>query len=279
MCTKKTQDDFITIHHELGHIYYYLLYWNQSQEYRTGANPGFHEAVGDTLVLSVQTPNHLKEIGLLTNVSNSDEADINFLLKTAMERIAFLPFGYLMDQWMWGVYSGKIQPKDYNKVWWEMRLKYQGMKPPVERNDDTDFDPGAKYHIPADTPYIRYFFAHILQFTFHKRACDIAGKSSVLHRCSIFKSKEAGKALGDMLKLGKSKKWQDALEQYTGSKTLSAQPITEYFQPLNVWLKKQRSEHGYTLGWEKKTNVGASLKMHFLTYLSPFVILSYIVAY
>ncbi|XP_057302369.1 angiotensin-converting enzyme-like [Hydractinia symbiolongicarpus] len=251
MCTEKDQDNFITIHHELGHIYYYLLYWNQPSEYRTGANPGFHEAVGDTIVLSVQTPKHLKEIGLIDSVSTTNEADINFLLKTAMERIAFLPFGYLMDQWMWGVYSGDIKPEEYNKKWWEMRLKYQGIKPPVNRTEN-DFDPGAKYHIPADTPYIRYFFAHILQFTFHKHACRHANVKGPLHKCSIYNSTEAGKALGDMLRLGKKKPWPEALKQFTGSDKLSAAPINEYFKPLIDWLKKERAEKKYKLGWDKE---------------------------
>ncbi|XP_066914315.1 angiotensin-converting enzyme-like [Clytia hemisphaerica] len=248
MCTKIDQDDFITVHHELGHIYYDLLYWNQSNVYRDGANPGFHEAVGDVLALSVQTPTHLKKIGLLQNVSTTKEADINFLLKVAMERIAFLPFGYLMDQWMWNVYSGQIKYEDYNKAWWEMRLKYQGLKPPTNRSEN-DFDPGAKYHIPADTPYIRYFFAHILQFTFHKYACDAANVTVPLHQCSIYQSKEAGKLLGDMLTMGKSKPWPIALEKVTGSQKIDAVAIKEYFKPLSDWLKEQRKEHGYPIGW------------------------------
>ncbi|XP_065643822.1 angiotensin-converting enzyme isoform X2 [Hydra vulgaris] len=251
MCTEVTQDDFNTIHHELGHIYYYLLYWDQPSLYRTGANPGFHEAVGDTLVLSVQTPEHLKKIGILESVSNSSGADINFLLKTAMEKIAFLPFGYLMDKWMWGVYSGDIKPSEYNKKWWEYKLKYQGVKPSTVRNEEF-FDPGAKYHIPADTSYIRYFFAHILQFTFHKHACKAAKYEGPLHKCSIYESKEAGKAFGDMLKLGKSKTWQVALKQLTGSEELSADAIKEYFSPLQTWLENQRKTKKYTLGWEGK---------------------------
>jgi len=248
MCTTINQDDYITIHHELGHIYYDLLYWNQPYTFRDGANPGFHEAVGDVLALSVQTPDHLKAVGLLDKISSTANADINFLLKTAMGKIAFLPFGFLMDKWMWNVYNGKIEQKDYNRAWWQLREKYQGVKAPVDRSEN-DFDPGAKYHIPADTPYIRYFFAHILQYSFHKHACVAAGNKGPLHRCSIYKSKEAGKALGNMLSLGKSKRWDEALEIMTGSKKMSAQPIKEYFEPLLKWLAKERKLKGYKKGW------------------------------
>jgi len=276
MCTKINQEDFVTIHHELGHIYYYLLYWNQPLEYRTGANPGFHEAVGDTLVLSIQTPGHLNKIGLLNKVSQTKEAELNFLLKTAMERITFLPFGYLMDQWMWGVYSGDIKPNDYNIKWWQMRLKYQGIKPPVSRTEN-DFDPGAKYHIPADTPYIRYFFAHILQFTFHKEACKAAGNTGPLHKCSIYESKEAGDALKKMLELGKSKPWPEALKTLTGSDKLSAAPIKEYFGPLLEFLQKERASKGYTLGWEgsESSSNAVQMKLSFLTVLFCSVISVY----
>ena len=198
MCTKMTQSYFKTIHHELGHSYYQLLYWNQPIEYRDGANPGFHEAVGDTMVLSVQTPAHLKQIGLLSDISKTNEADINFLLKTALNVIAFLPFGYLMDKWMWDVYSGRIKPNEYNTKWWEYRMQYQGIKAPIERTEN-DFDPGAKMHIVSDVSYIRYFFAKILQFTFHKQACKLAEDTGPLHQCSIYRSKAAGDAFGEML--------------------------------------------------------------------------------
>jgi len=250
MCTQINTADFSTIHHELGHIYYYLLYWYQDNMFRTGANPGFHEAVGDLMSLSVQTPNHLHQVGLLDEVVNNEKADINFLLQMAMKKIAFLPFGYLMDKWTWSVYDGSTTPAEYNTKWWELRTKYQGIKAPVSRNDALDFDPGAKNHIGGNTPYIRYFFSHILQFTFHKHACKEAGHVGPLHKCSIYKSKKAGKRLGDMLALGRSEKWQVALKNLTGSEILTADPVNEYFNDLKVWLKKQRDLEGYCIGWD-----------------------------
>lgn len=261
MCTKVNHGDFITIHHELGHIYYDLLYWNQPLEYRGGANPGFHEAVGDTIVLSVNTPGHLNAVGLLDSVSSSKEADINFLMKTALERIAFLPFGYLMDKWMWNVYSGEIKPDEYNQQWWHLRRKYQGIKPPTNRTEN-DFDPGAKYHIPGDTPYIRYFFSYILQFAFHKKACNLSGNTKPLHQCSIYKSKEAGKAFGDMLSLGRSKPWPEALKQFTGSEKISTDAIKEYFQPLMVWMREYRKKEAYQLGWSFETKLQSNSIVH-----------------
>eukprot|EP00794_Sanderia_malayensis_P011394 gene11394-12580_t len=261
MCTSLNQNDFITIHHELGHIYYYLFYWDQPYEYRTGANPGFHEAVGDTIALSVETPQHLYKVGLLDTLPNNTRSELNFLLKTALSKIAFDPFGYLIDQWRWKVFDGSIKPDQYTSKWWELRTKYQGIKPPVERSS-SDFDPGAKYHIPGNTPYIRYFMSYVYQFHFHKAACKAAGHKGVLNRCSIYKSKAAGKQLGDMLRMGKSKPWQEAFKNVTGYKELTAQPIKDYFEVLYKWMKEQRKREGYSIGWDKPsgaTNMGASL--------------------
>ncbi|KAL9965320.1 hypothetical protein ACROYT_G029106 [Oculina patagonica] len=254
-CTNINHNDLVTTHHELGHIQYYLQYWDQPYEYRTGANPGFHEAVGDTMSLSVDTPQHLKKIGLLESVSNNTESDINALMKMALRKIAFLPFGFLIDQWRWKVFSGKITDENYNAEWWKLRTKYQGIKPAVERSE-ADFDPGCKYHIPANTPYIRYFMSFVLQFQFHKAACDAAGYTGPLHTCSIYQSKAAGKKIGDMLKMGKSKPWPEALKKLTGSETVDVGALTDYFEPLRKWMVDQRNTLGYAApGWDGDDDV------------------------
>ncbi|XP_048587927.1 angiotensin-converting enzyme [Nematostella vectensis] len=250
-CTTITHDYLVTTHHELGHIQYFLQYAHQPYEYRTGANPGFHEAVGDTLSLSVDTPAHLHRIGLLDAVSNNTESDINALMKMALSKVAFLPFGFLIDQWRWRVFRGEITPQNYNRKWWELRTKYQGIKPPVCRTEN-DFDPGAKYHIPANTPYIRYFVSYVIQFQFHKAACEAAGHTGPLHKCSIYNSTAAGGKLGAMLKLGKSKPWPQALKAMTGTEEMDVGPLTEYFKPLITWMKAQRAKHGYPIGWSNE---------------------------
>ncbi|CAB4017028.1 angiotensin-converting enzyme-like, partial [Paramuricea clavata] len=193
-CVEITHNHLVTLHHELGHVQYFLQYWDLPIVYRAGANPGFHEAVGDLMSLSVDTPTHLQRLGLLKDYKSDDEADINALMKMAMRKIAFLPFGYLIDQWRWNVFNGKIKETQYNSKWWELRSKYQGIKPPVPRSEN-DFDPGAKFHIPDDTPYIRYFISNILQFQFHKAACEAANFEGPLFKCSIYNSTAAGEKI------------------------------------------------------------------------------------
>jgi len=204
--------------------------------------------VGDTLSLSVSTPQHLVKIGLLNNYVEDEEADLNSLMKMALEKVAFLPFGYLIDQWRWNVFDGKIKPSEYNNEWWRLRTRYQGIKPPVVRSEN-DFDPGAKFHIPNDVPYIRYFVSHVLQFQFHKAACKLAGFEGPLHQCSIYKSTEAGRKISEMLELGKSKPWPEALEKLTNRRTMDVGPMKEYFWPLYLWLRAQRCALNYTIGW------------------------------
>ncbi|XP_067869242.1 angiotensin-converting enzyme [Heterodontus francisci] len=247
-CTTVTMEQLFTVHHEMGHVEYYLQYQDQPVSFRGGANPGFHEAVGDVMALSVSTPKHLKEIGLLENVENDNETDINYLLKMALQKIAFLPFGYLIDQWRWGVFSGRISPKNYNYEWWYLRTKYQGICPPVPRNE-TNFDPGAKYHIPANTPYIRYFVSFILQFQFHKALCNAAGQNGSLHKCDIYKSADAGKILSKALSAGSSKAWQDILQEVTGSNEMNASALLEYFEPITLWLQAENRKNNEELGW------------------------------
>ncbi|MBF5040782.1 M2 family metallopeptidase [Aggregicoccus sp. 17bor-14] len=245
MCIKPTEEDLVTIHHELGHDYYYTYYYKLPVLYQQGANDGFHEAIGDALTLSI-TPEYLKKVGLLKTVPANDKGLINLQMKSALEKVAFLPFGLLIDQWRWDVFSGKTPPADYNKAWWALRTKYQGVAAPVARSEQ-DFDPGAKYHVPANVPYTRYFLARILQFQFHKALCEAAGFKGPLHQCSIYGNKEAGKRLQAMLELGASKPWPEALYAMTGQRQMDAAPILEYFAPLRTWLQQQNK--GQRCGW------------------------------
>jgi peptidyl-dipeptidase A len=238
VCLHETSDDFITVHHELGHIYYYLSYRNLPFLFRNGANDGFHEAIGDSLALSV-TPEYLKQIGLIQNIPPAS-ADLPILLKTALNKLAFLPFGLLIDKWRWEVFSGQVKPADYNKAWWALREKYQGVAPPVDRSED-DFDPGAKYHIPSNTPYARYFLAAIYQFQFYRAMCHAAGYTGPLNRCSFYGSKPAGDKLKAMLSVGASQPWQETLKLMTGEDRVDASAMVEYFQPLLAWLKQENA--------------------------------------
>ncbi len=245
MCIEINDVDFVTIHHELGHNFYQRAYKSQPPLFQDSANDGFHEAVGDTIALSV-TPEYLKQVGLLDSVP-PESADIGYLLKQAMDKIAFLPFGLLIDQWRWKVFSGEVTPEQYNKAWWELKAKYQGVAPPTGRSE-ADFDPGAKYHIASNTPYARYFLARILQFQFHRALCEAAGQKGPLHRCSIYQNKAAGERLNKMLSMGKSKPWPDALEAISGQRQMDATAILDYFAPLKKWLDEQNK--GEKSGWE-----------------------------
>jgi len=244
-CVEPTDEEFITMHHELGHIYYDLAYNHHPIIFQSGAHDGFHEAIGDTIALSL-TPGYMKEIGLVENIEENREADINHLMKVALDKISFLPFGKLMDQWRWGVFSGEIKPEDYNKAWWALRTQYQGIAAPVERTEE-DFDPGAKYHIPGNTPYTRYFLAHIMQFQFHKALCEAAGNTGPLHQCSIYNNKKAGNILQTLLSRGASQPWADTLEEAIGTRQMDAAAIVDYFAPLNTWLEEQNK--GQACGW------------------------------
>ncbi|NXE84768.1 ACE enzyme, partial [Cochlearius cochlearius] len=247
-CTVVNMDDLITVHHEMGHVQYFLQYMDQPISFRDGANPGFHEAIGDVMALSVSTPNHLHRIKLLDQVTNNKESDINYLMSIALDKIAFLPFGYLMDQWRWKVFDGRIKKDEYNQQWWNLRMKYQGLCPPVPRSED-DFDPGAKFHIPANVPYIRYFVSFVIQFQFHQALCAAAKHTGPLHTCDIYQSKEAGTILGNALKLGFSKPWPEAMKLITGQPNMSADALMSYFEPLTQWLVKENEKNGEVLGW------------------------------
>ena len=246
MCIKRNADDFKVIHHELGHNYYQRAYNQQDYLHLNGANDGFHEAIGDMIALSI-TPEYLVQIDMLdrADVPSADK-DIGLLLREAMDKIAFLPFGLLVDRYRWELFNGSIPTNELNKGWNDLRLQYQGIVPPVER-DETKFDAGAKYHIPGNVPYTRYFLARILQFQFFKAACDQAGWEGPLHRCSFYGNEEVGKNLNAMLEMGASKPWPDALEAFTGERQMSGKAMAEYFAPLKAWLDEQNA--GKTEGW------------------------------
>ena len=239
MCIQVNEEDFSTVHHELGHNYYQMAYAPQPFLFRDSANDAFHEAIGDTIALSV-TPPYLKQLGLIDKVPDPS-ADIGFLLNRALDKVAFLPFGYLVDQWRWKVFSGEVGPNDYNKAWWDLREKYQGVVAPVARSEQ-DFDPGAKYHVPANTPYARYFLAAILQFQFHRALCREAGFNGPLYQCSIYGNKKAGEKLKAMLAMGASKPWPEALKAMTGEDKMDATAIIDYFAPLKQWLDEQNGK-------------------------------------
>ena len=244
MCIEANAEDFSTIHHELGHNYYQRAYNQLPFMFKGSANDGFHEAVGDAIALSI-TPEYLVKLGFLNKPSDPSK-DIGLLMGRALEKVAFLPFGLLIDQWRWKVFSGEIPPERLNAAWWELRTKYQGIAAPIERSEQ-DFDPGAKYHVPANVPYTRYFLAHILQFQFHRGLAQAAGCEDDLHRCSIYDSKEAGAKLDAMLKMGQSRPWPDALEAIDGRRDMDATAILDYFKPLQSWLDEQNQ--GQPVGW------------------------------
>jgi len=243
MCVQINEEDFSTVHHELGHNYYQMAYSTKPFLFRDSANDAFHEAIGDTIALSV-TPPYLKQLGFIDKVPDQS-ADIGFLLNRALDKVAFLPFGYLVDQWRWKVFSGEVKPDGYNKAWWDLREKYQGIAPPVPRTEQ-DFDPGAKYHVPANTPYARYFLAAILQFQFHRALCREAGFSGPLYQCSIYGNKKAGEKLKAMLAMGLSQPWPEALKAMTGEDKMDATAIIDYFAPLKTWLDEQNKQQATT---------------------------------
>jgi len=244
MCIQIRGEDFVTIHHELGHNIYQRAYKNQPYLFQNGANDGFHEAIGDAIALAI-TPEYLQKVGLLEKVPEGNN-DVPQLLQQALDRVAFLPFGLLIDQWRWKVFAGEITPANYNSSWWALRLKYQGVAPPVERSEK-DFDPAAKYHVAANVPYTRYFLAHILEFQFYRALCRESGYKGPLNRCTFFGSKEAGAKFNKMLEMGQSKPWPDALEALTGERQIDANALVEYFAPLKQWLDEQNK--GKKAGW------------------------------
>ncbi|HJW46962.1 MAG TPA: M2 family metallopeptidase [Lysobacter sp.] len=253
MCIKPNEEDFTTIYHELGHVYYYLAYNDQPPIFQQGAHDGFHEAIGDTIVLSM-TPKYLQSIGLVGEQQPSNEALINAQMRMALAKVSFLPFGLMIDRWRWGVFDGSIKPENYNKAWWELKAKYQGVAPVTARGEDF-FDAGAKYHVPGNTPYTRYFLSHVLQFQFYKALCDAAGYKGPLHECSFYGNKAAGAKYQAMLSKGASQPWQQTMKELTGTEKMDASAVLEYFSPLQSWLKEQNE--GKTCGWNAEGTTAA----------------------
>lgn len=260
-CTQVKMREFLVVHHELGHIQYYLQYQHQPIEYRRGANPGFHEAVGDLLSLSVSTPKHLKKVGLLKDYEEDEQMKINQFYRSGVSKFIFLPFAYTMDKYRWSLFRGEVEPHEYNCRFWQLRSQFSGVEPPVRRTEE-DFDPPAKYHVSADVEYLRYFVSFVIQFQFHKAACQLAGQyvpgdaEKTLNNCDIYQSVEAGNKIKEMLSLGSSKQWPDAMEILTGEREMSADAILEYFKPLNDWLVEENKRLGAHVGWTASDKCG-----------------------
>ncbi|RNF82673.1 M2 family metallopeptidase [Montanilutibacter psychrotolerans] len=256
MCIKPNEEDFTTIYHELGHVYYYLAYNNQPPLFQQGAHDGFHEAIGDTMVLGM-TPGYLQSIGMVGVQQPSNEALINSQMRMALAKVSFLPFGLMIDRWRWGVFDGSIKPDQYNHAWWQLKAKYQGVAPVTARGEEF-FDAGAKYHVPANTPYTRYFLSHVLQFQFYQSLCKASGHTGPLHECSFYGNKEAGAKFQAMLGKGSSQPWQQTLKELTGGEKMDASAVLEYFAPLQAWLKQQNE--GKTCGWQPEGVAAAASK-------------------
>lgn len=258
-CTRVTMEDLLSTHHEMAHVQYYLQYKDQPLLFRNEALPGFHEAVSDAIELSVMNPRHLQRIGLYNNNSTEDyESNINFLMLMALRKVAYLPFAYIVDQWRWRVFSDGVV--DMTTRWWELRLQYQGIVPPIPRIE-RDFDPASKYHIPADIPYVKYFVGIIMQFQLFESLCDISGHQGDLHSCDIYRSREAGRLLTDILSQGSSRPWQDIVREMTRGRTnrIDASAILRYFEPLYQWLQRQNQMEP-VIGWiTSQDDTGKSL--------------------
>jgi peptidyl-dipeptidase A len=246
LCMKPDEEDFTTIYHELGHLYYDLAYNKLTPIFQQGAHDGFHEAIGDTIVLAM-TPQYLQSVGLVGPQQQSQQALVNAQMRMALTKVAFLPFGLMIDRWRWGVFDGSIPPSQYNKAWWALKAKYQGVAPVTPRGEEF-FDPGAKYHVPGNTPYTRYFLANILQFQFYKALCDASGYKGPLYACSFYGNKAAGQKYLAMLGKGASQPWQETLKDMTGSGKMDASALLEYFAPLQAWLQQQNE--GQSCGWQ-----------------------------
>ena len=248
MCIEKNEEDFITIHHELGHIFYYQAYNHLPTLFQGGANDGFHEAFGDLLTLSI-TPDYLNKIGFISikEASDAKKDPIGLLMKQALEGVVVIPWALTLDKWRSGVFNGEIKESDLNSSWWNMRESYQGITSPVYRSEEY-FDPGAKYHIPANTPYTRYYLARIMQYQFHEALCNAMNFDGPLHECSIYGNEIAGEKIISTMAMGQSQPWQDAFENITGSRSLSGSSVMNYYKPLKEWLDKQNENR--ICGWE-----------------------------
>uniref|UniRef100_UPI0039BD93C6 Angiotensin-converting enzyme 2 n=1 Tax=Homo sapiens TaxID=9606 RepID=UPI0039BD93C6 len=261
MCTKVTMDDFLTAHHEMGHIQYDMAYAAQPFLLRNGANEGFHEAVGEIMSLSAATPKHLKSIGLLSpDFQEDNETEINFLLKQALTIVGTLPFTYMLEKWRWMVFKGEIPKDQWMKKWWEMKREIVGVVEPVP-HDETYCDPASLFHVSNDYSFIRYYTRTLYQFQFQEALCQAAKHEGPLHKCDISNSTEAGQKLFNMLRLGKSEPWTLALENVVGAKNMNVRPLLNYFEPLFTWLKDQNKNS--FVGWSTDWSPYADLEVLF----------------
>ena len=250
MCIEKNEEDFITIHHELGHIFYYQAYNHIPTVFQAGANDGFHEAFGDLLTLSI-TPDYLVDIGFISedDAEEAKQDPIGLLMKQALDGVVIVPWALMLDKWRSGVFDGEIDESNLNSSWWSLREEYQGINTSYERSENY-FDPGAKYHIPGNTPYTRYYLASIMQYQFHEALCNLIDYDGYLHECSIYGNKEAGDRIISTMAMGQSLPWQDAFENLTGSRQLSGKSIMNYYAPLKEWLDEENKNR--TCGWSEE---------------------------
>ncbi len=246
MCVGNNALDFSTVHHEVGHAVYALAYQEQPYLFRGAANDAFHEAVADLGALSI-TPAYLQAIGIITPAEAlGADQDLGLLLRMALQRVTFLPFSLIVDRWRWQVYAGAVPPAQYDATWWSLVAQYQGLMP-GETRPEGSFDIAALPHITSDISYIRYFYAYLIEFQLFKAACDAAGWTGPLHRCSLYGNAAAGAHLRPMLAMGASRPGADALEAGTGARRVSAEGLLAYFAPLRAYLDAQNQER--QCGW------------------------------
>ncbi|OTF69605.1 hypothetical protein BLA29_007606 [Euroglyphus maynei] len=239
------------------------------------------------MALSVVTPEHLVKVGLLNKFqfeNNPDDMNLNFQLHMAMDKIVFLPFAFVMDKWRWDVFNDDKLNDHMNRHWWELRLKYQGISPPVKRTEN-DFDPGSKYHIPAGVEYVRYFVSHILQFQFYKHLCqNVTKRDDKLYQCDFYENRQAGQQLIEMLRKGSSDHWENILKDFIGTSKMSTDALYEYFAPLNQTLTEFINKNQIPIGWnanvddyfiEEKSAASSpvTLNIFILTLLSIFIMI------
>ncbi|XP_065226305.1 angiotensin-converting enzyme-like [Planococcus citri] len=254
MCTRITMKDFVTVHHEMAHIQYFLHYGKLPKVYRDGANPGFHEAISEAISLSVSNPKHMQTLGLVLTSVDDVPHNINFLFHLAMDKLTFLPFSLALDMWRWDIFSGYTRKERYNCHWWDLRERLSGVKPPVLRSE-IDFDPGSKYHVPANIPYVGYYFGTVLEFQIFRALCKAAGQyvendaRKPLHKCDIYRSREAGSILRRLMESGSSLPWQETLRLAIGENRLDASAVRDYFKPLEEWLRNENLRTGEFVGW------------------------------
>uniref|UniRef100_A0A8C1ZDQ6 Angiotensin-converting enzyme n=1 Tax=Cyprinus carpio TaxID=7962 RepID=A0A8C1ZDQ6_CYPCA len=258
MCTKVNMDDFLTVHHEMGHNQYQMAYRHQSYLLRDGANEGFHEAVGEIMSLSAATPSHLQSLGLLPPDFIQDyETDINFLMKQALTIVATLPFTYMLEEWRWQVFKEIIPKDEWMLRWWQMKRDLVGVGEAVPR-DESYCDPPALFHVSGDYSFIRYFTRTIYQFQFQEALCEAAGHTGPLYKCDITNSTKAGNKLRHMLELGRSMSWTRALEDVAGTTKMDSQPLLHYFSTLMEWLKEENQKNNRVPGWNVNINPNAN---------------------